>query len=203
MRSAVSITFRRFTIASVCAALRLPSCLLSSFACLCGNDSKLDLLHFHGFTHSQQFRRMLQDGAAAAASGGQRTAAVRNVSSKLMRSHGGGEQSSAQLVEGVIAFLQSVSQSARTASSSHTRNAMPSEEQQVQHSSTMRQLAAHLFGAEPTAARRPSPRDLRWAGLRDLARRLGRSAPHGRLRTVRRRHPAVDLSIYERSTSWS
>jgi hypothetical protein len=157
VRSAVSITFRRFTTASVCAALRLPSCLLSSFACLCGNDSKLDLMHFHCFTHSPQFRRMLQDSVAAAASGGQRVAAVRNVSSKLLRSHGGGEQSSAQLVESVIAFLQSVRQSARTASAGHARNAMPSEEQHAQHSSTMRQLAAHLFGAEPTVARRPSP----------------------------------------------
>ena len=37
-------------------------------------DSKLDLLHFHGFTHSPQFRRMLQDSAAAAArSAGSRT----------------------------------------------------------------------------------------------------------------------------------
>jgi hypothetical protein len=157
VRSVMSITFRRFTTASVCAALRLPSCLLSSFACLCGNDSKLDLMHFHGFTHSPQFRRMLQDSATAAASGGQRTAAVRNVSSKLMRSHGGGEPTSAQIADSVIAFLQSVSQSARTASAGHVRNAMPSVEQQAQHSSTMRQLAAHLFGTESTVPRRPSP----------------------------------------------
>jgi hypothetical protein len=57
------ISFKRYSTSSVCSALSLPPCLLPSLACLVGNDSSLDLLHFHMFTHSPGFARLLRDSS--------------------------------------------------------------------------------------------------------------------------------------------
>jgi len=140
-----SISFRRYTTESVCAALRLPACLLPALACLAGNDSKLDLLHFHCFTATPAFRRLLAEGQPRQATGG-----------KLSRTNSSGEQSGSQVVESVLAFLQACSRSALSAAASHSRNAVQEGEQNKQHLAAMEELASRLFGAN-AATPRPSP----------------------------------------------
>ena len=167
-----SVSFRRYTTASVCAALKIPACLLPSVACLVGNDSALDLAHFHCFARSGSFHKLVRDSAAAGSRGTAGGAGTGGVSSTnrfaaLTAGKGsrntnpssvefnGGFNTSAQLVEAVLAFVSSIARTHGCAATSAAGTL--SAKEHAQHLDAMAQVIQCMFGKDASAPPRSPP----------------------------------------------